>query len=735
MATQVTTGLLANNAVTDDKLHADFTATTQSASDNSTSVATTAYVTTAIANLADSAPSTLNTLNELAAALGDDANFSTTVTNSIATKLPLAGGDLTGRITITAADPGDNVSRLLDIKDSTAVAANVGGGISFFGKYQGSSYSTFGQILGSKTNATSGDYSGYLAFKTRPNNALPVERMRIDSSGLVGIGTSSPSTLLTVGDGTGTEYITIDKSTTGESGILFKNAGNNKGKILLDSNEHLRFYVNNTTNAMTILEDGNVGIGVASPGYKLHINSKLVVGDSPGVGLSGNTIHVRENSNSGIHFPLVIGGGTHVAGAAFGIGLDPEGYGNRNKIAILAEGNGAGYSRGKLHFAIEGSNNSDQADLSDSRMCIQEDGKVGIGITSPVSKVHIQGPSASTYTGNGPSDVLRVSSSSAGAWIASDFDGMFGYMGLDDSTTAKFAAYNYATSTEGNMILGQNRVYIKNNGNLIVGATSDSAAGGKFQVQASKSTTAGIPLGMVTIEDTASMAAGVGGSIVFTGAYLSNGTKTSLASVEGYKSNSTSGDYAGELVLKTRDNGGNAEVRVRVGSSGGDPSHGRVRMSSAYGQVTYGAANGHYHHFNVDSGPSKFYFSHPCEASGGFSTYSDENLKKDIKPLTGALDDVAKMNGITFKWKDADNRGGGSTGKQFGVTAQNMLTVDSELPTLNKDPLYNIKDGIDENDEYYTMDYARLSPYFIEAIKELKTKLEAAEARITELEG
>ena len=72
------------------------TATTQSAGDNSTKVATTAYTDTAIANLADSAPSTLNTLNELAAALGDDANFSTTVTNSIATKLPLAGGTMTG---------------------------------------------------------------------------------------------------------------------------------------------------------------------------------------------------------------------------------------------------------------------------------------------------------------------------------------------------------------------------------------------------------------------------------------------------------------------------------------------------------------------------------------------------------------------------------------------------------------------------------------------------------------
>ena len=47
---------------------------------------TEAYVTTSISNLVDSSPAALNTLNELAAALGDDAAFSTTVTNSIATK-------------------------------------------------------------------------------------------------------------------------------------------------------------------------------------------------------------------------------------------------------------------------------------------------------------------------------------------------------------------------------------------------------------------------------------------------------------------------------------------------------------------------------------------------------------------------------------------------------------------------------------------------------------------------
>ncbi len=74
------------------------TATTQSAGDNSTKVATTAYTDTAISNLVDSSPAALNTLNELAAALGDDANFSTTVTNSIATKLSLSGGTIDGNV-------------------------------------------------------------------------------------------------------------------------------------------------------------------------------------------------------------------------------------------------------------------------------------------------------------------------------------------------------------------------------------------------------------------------------------------------------------------------------------------------------------------------------------------------------------------------------------------------------------------------------------------------------------
>lgn len=76
------------------------TAPTAAANTNTTQIATTAYVQTEIADLIASAPGALDTLDELASALGDDANFATTVTNSIATKAPLASPTFTGTVTI-----------------------------------------------------------------------------------------------------------------------------------------------------------------------------------------------------------------------------------------------------------------------------------------------------------------------------------------------------------------------------------------------------------------------------------------------------------------------------------------------------------------------------------------------------------------------------------------------------------------------------------------------------------
>ena len=77
---------LTNKSLTSPTLTGTPVAPTPSNNDDSTKIATTAYVQGVIGNLIDNAPGAINTLNELAGALGDDPNFATTITNALAEK-------------------------------------------------------------------------------------------------------------------------------------------------------------------------------------------------------------------------------------------------------------------------------------------------------------------------------------------------------------------------------------------------------------------------------------------------------------------------------------------------------------------------------------------------------------------------------------------------------------------------------------------------------------------------
>jgi hypothetical protein len=91
------------------------------------SYATTSYVDTAVANLVDSAPESLNTLNELSAALNDDANFATTITTNIGLKAPLASPTFTGVPLGPTATTGTNTTQLATTE---FVQSAIGGSIS-----------------------------------------------------------------------------------------------------------------------------------------------------------------------------------------------------------------------------------------------------------------------------------------------------------------------------------------------------------------------------------------------------------------------------------------------------------------------------------------------------------------------------------------------------------------------------------------------------------------------------
>ena len=90
-------------------------------------------------------------------------------------------------------------------------------------------------------------------------------------------------------------------------------------------------------------------------------------------------------------------------------------------------------------------------------------------------------------------------------------------------------------------------------------------------------------------------------------------------------------------------------------------------------------------------------------AAGNVTAYSDRSLKEDIVPLSGALDIIDRLNGYRYKWK-ATKRA------SLGVIAQELREV---LPEL-----------VFDNDGILSVDYTLLTAVLIEAVKELKQKLE-----------
>ncbi len=106
---------------------------------------------------------------------------------------------------------------------------------------------------------------------------------------------------------------------------------------------------------------------------------------------------------------------------------------------------------------------------------------------------------------------------------------------------------------------------------------------------------------------------------------------------------------------------------------------------------------------------------------------SDIRLKKDIEPITDALDKVTKIRGFTYKHNElARSECKIDTGDQrfAGVSAQEILEV---LPEAVKESPSNhlelYKTTVDE-DKYLTVQYEKLVPLLIEAIKELKNEID-----------
>ena len=569
--------------------------------------------------------------------------------------------------------------------------------------------SSNGENIGSIFNVASAKWSlGYGTSTT----ALGTPALTWDTSGRVGIGTTSPTTRL---------HVAGDIQST--TGVFLANTGgyfmtlNTLNGMYIDAANYLTLNTNGLERAR-ITSTGNVGIGTSSPTSKLHI-----IGDS-------NTFTIASNNATTLYTTYRYNTTTDVGYIGNGVGAITGGAASDFGIAAAA---------GNLLFATGG---------VAERMRITSGGNVGIGTTAPTSPLHVgtatSGNQKIQHWGepgfvNDYGLILRGSS----------LDGVFKFYGLNNGTetTAPILSMNRSS---GNVGIGTTspsyKLDVQNSGDFDM-RLRDTTLGGTvgllFEAANDFSGTSqayikGVLAGNSGLSDLIFGTAGTSGATTATermritsagdlqldSAQL-NVPKTFLF----YANSDTGGSYGnikwknvqwdgftraeivvegdgalsnGRMIFKTGSSGGNATEKMRITSGGDVCINATTTSGSAKLYVNGGAAFGSV--FVGSLGTGTVYSS-----SGTLTNTnpSDKRLKENITPITYGLNEILQLNPVSFDWKNDNNKN-----KQFGFIAQEVQEVMPEA----------VIDG-----EYLGLEKDAINTALVNAIKELEARLKTLE--------
>jgi hypothetical protein len=294
-----------------------------------------------------------------------------------------------GNVGIGTTSPGAKLHLKLNTSGATPISQqqlilenNTATGIAILTPSTTSGYLFFGDNNDAQTGYIAYDHaSDEMKFKVAGS-----ERMVINSSGNVGIGTTSPGTKLHIVVPGGSSQLTLERTGAGAGKVVL--AGAAEGLIVYDDAYGPKMYVGTSGTY-----NGNVGIGTTSPGAKLDVNGDVFINSNYTANVAAQDLTIGKTT-TGDHGLTIVTGPTYTGSIYFGDS-------GNNDAGILKYQ----HSSNSMQFVTNRS----------EAMRITSTGNVGIGTTGPSSKLQVQG-STIGYTGNTAEDLFRLSRAGTG-WV------------------------------------------------------------------------------------------------------------------------------------------------------------------------------------------------------------------------------------------------------------------------------------------------------------------------------